>query len=116
MRFRSTALWIALLSLLALALSAWVKWRIVAMGLVIAIIFIPSGFGAVISEILRTRWGLLLNFPFLITLIWSRLLRVALPMFRDFPLSAAWLTLLGTSVICLLLLNHRIQARQVVRG
>ncbi len=110
-------LWIALLSLLALALSAWVKWRIVAMGLVIAIIYVPSGFGAVISEILRTRWGLLLNIPFLITLVWSRLLHVYLaPLFGNFPLGAAWLVLLGTSVICLLLLKQRIQARQVVRG
>ncbi len=109
-------LWIALLSLLALALSAWVRWRIVAMGLVVAIIFIPSGFGAAVSEILRTKWGLLLNTPYLIMLVWARLLRVSLPIFGDFPLSAAWLMLLGMSVVCLLLLNRRIQARQVVRG
>ncbi len=109
--------WIALLSLLALALSAWVRWRIVATGLVVAIIFIPAGFGAVVSEILSTKWGLLLNFPYLITLVWAQLLRVPLgPIFGNFPLSAAWLMLLSLSVVCLLLLNRRIQARQVVRG
>ncbi len=110
-------LWIALVSLLALALSAWVRWRIVAMGLVVGIIFVPAGFGAAVSEVLRTKWGLLLNVPYLITLVWSRLLHVSMPpLFGIFPLSAAWLMLLGVSGFCLLLLNRRIQARQVVHG
>lgn len=108
--------WIALLSLLALAMSAWVRWRIVATGLVLAIVFIPAGFGAVIMEVLRTRWGLLLNFPYLITLVWSRLLHTGPLMFRDVPVGAAWISLLAVCGISLLLLNKRIRACQVVRG
>lgn len=110
-------LWIALLSMLALAVSAWVRWRIVATGLMVALVFIPAGFGAVVSAVLRTPWGLVLNIPYMLTLVWSRLLRTPIGWRQEpLPLSAAWIALLGVCAICLLMLNKRILARQVVRG
>ncbi len=115
--FAGALIWIAVLAMFALAVSAWVRWRIVATGLMIALIFIPAGFGAVVSAILRTQWGLILNVPYVLTLIWSRLLRLPLQ-FRDgsIPLPAAWLALVAVCVLCLLMLNKRVLARQVVRG
>ncbi len=110
-------LWIALLSLMALAVSAWVRWRIVATGLMVALVFIPAGFGAVISAVLRTQWGLMLNLPYMLTLVWSRLLRTPIGWRSEpLPVSAAWLALLVVCGLCLLMLNKRILARQVVRG
>jgi ABC-2 type transport system permease protein len=110
-------IWIAVLSLLALAVSAWVRWRIVATGLMVALVFIPAGFGAVISAVLRTRWGLLLNVPYLVTTIWSHLLRAPKAWrMEDLPLGAAWLALIAVCALCLMMLNKRILARQVVRG
>lgn len=109
-------LWITLLSLLALATSAWVRWRIVATGLTVAIVLIPSGFGAVISAVLRTKWGLLLNVPYLVTRLWSSLLRTGQLMFNDIPPVAAWVVLLGVCGASLALLSKRVKARQVVRG
>jgi ABC-type transport system involved in multi-copper enzyme maturation permease subunit len=107
--------WIAVLSLLSLAVSAWVRWRIVATGLMVALVFIPAGFGAVVSAVLRTKWGFVLNVPYMVTLLWSRLLRA--PILQDgLPVSTAWISLLAVCGLCLLLLNKRIQARQVVRG
>lgn len=107
--------WIAVLSLLSLAVSAWVRWRIVATGLMVALVFIPAGFGAVVSAVLRTKWGFVLNVPYMVTLLWSRLLRA--PILQDgLPVSAAWISILAVCGLCLLLLNKRIQARQVVRG
>ena len=50
-------IWIAVLSLLALALSAWVRWRIVATGACSASSSWASAFGEVWSEVLRTSWG-----------------------------------------------------------
>lgn len=110
-----SVLWIAVLSLVALAISAYVRWRIVATGLMVAIIFIPAGFGAVMNAVLRTKWGMLLNVPYTVSLIWGDLFRVPLP-FQAVPVSAAWLSLLVVSVISLFLLHRQVQARQVVRG
>lgn len=108
--------WIAVLSLLSLAVSAWVRWRIVATGLMVALVFIPAGFGAVVSGVLRTPWGLVLNVPYMVTLVWAHLLRAPTMFRRELPLAAAWISLLAVCGLCLALLNKRILARQVVRG
>jgi ABC-2 type transport system permease protein len=113
--FMGATLWIGLLSLVALAVSAFVRWRIVATGLMVAVVLVPAGFGAVISAVLRTQWGLLFNAPYVMTVIWMNLLRVQ-SVFPMLPVSAAWITPLAACAICLFLLNRRIQARQVVRG
>ncbi len=109
-------IWIAVLALLALAVSAWVRWRIVATGLMMGLVFIPAGFGAVISGVLRTPWGLVLNVPYMLTMIWSHLLRAPVWRRETLPLSAAWISLIAVCTLCLMMLNKRILARQVVRG
>lgn len=110
-------IWIAVLSLLALAVSAWVRWRIVATGLMMAFIFIPAGFGAVVSGVLRTPWGLVLNIPYMLTILWAHLLRAPIGFHSEpLPVSAAWMSLVAVCALCLLMLNKRILARQVVRG
>jgi hypothetical protein len=48
-------IWIAFLSMLCLALSSWVKWRVVATGAIFAAVFVPSGVGAIVSAVLRTN-------------------------------------------------------------
>jgi ABC-2 type transport system permease protein len=115
--FFGSWLWIAVLALVAMAVSAWVKWRIIAINATIAILLVPAGFGAVISGVLHTRWGFLLNVPFLMTLIWTDLLRVPFPpAANSVPVPAAWLAMASTAALSLFLLHRRIQARQVVRG
>lgn len=108
-------LWIAVLSLVALAISAYVRWRIVATGLIVAVIFIPAGFGAVMNAVLRTKWGMLLNVPYTVSLIWGDLFRTPIPL-QAVPVSAAWMALIAVAAISLLLLHRQVQARQVVRG
>ena len=49
------------------------------------------------------------------TLIWTDLLRVPLPL-QAVPVPLAWAAMLGTAALSLILLTRRIQARQVVRG
>jgi ABC-type transport system involved in multi-copper enzyme maturation permease subunit len=113
-----SAIWISFLSLLGLALSSWVKWRVVAMGVIFAAVFVPAGIGAVVSAVLRTRWGLLLNVPVMMTNLWERLLGAPAPINGRFsvptPAIAAMLLLAG--LICFGMLNKRIRAREVVRG
>ena len=63
----------ALLSLLALAMSAWVQWRIAASALIVGIFFVAAGFGQAFNAVLRTYWGYLLNLSYLIKIVWEDL-------------------------------------------
>jgi ABC-type transport system involved in multi-copper enzyme maturation permease subunit len=116
--FAGCALWIGVLSLVSLAVSAWVRWRIVAIGLTVAVLLVPAGFGGVISAVLRTKWGFLFNVPYLMTLIWGDLLHRPMQAIlrENIPPFAAWTVLVAVCGASLLMLRHRIVARQVVRG
>jgi ABC-type transport system involved in multi-copper enzyme maturation permease subunit len=111
-------IWIALLTLLGLALSAWVRWRVVATGIIVAAVFVPAGIGAIVSGVLRTKWGFLLNIPIMMSSLWQRMLgapqvimeRISLPT----GAIATMLVLIGC--VCILMLHVRIRAREVVRG
>jgi ABC-type transport system involved in multi-copper enzyme maturation permease subunit len=113
-----SVIWIAFLSVLGLALSSWVKWRVVATGVIFAAVFVPAGIGAIFSAVLRTKWGLLLNVPVMMSDLWLRLLgtpdSISEKLSVPTPAIAAMLSL--ACVLCLLMLNRRIRAREVVRG
>jgi hypothetical protein len=111
-------LWIGLLTFLGLALSSWVKWRVVATGIIIAAVFVPAGVGGIITGILRTRWGFLLNVPVSMTQLWGRLLGTPEVMGPDLsiPSPAIVIMLVVVSLVCVAMLNARIRAREVVRG
>jgi ABC-type transport system involved in multi-copper enzyme maturation permease subunit len=113
-----SVIWIAFLSVLGLALSSWVKWRVVATGMIFAAVFIPAGVGAIVSAVLRTKWGFLLNLPYMISSLWQRLLGA--PEFinpdRSIPTGAIAAMLALACIVCLGMLNTRIRAREVVRG
>jgi hypothetical protein len=116
--FIGAMLWIALLSLVGLAVSAWVKWRIIATGAIFAVVFVPAGVGGIANAILRTRWGLLLNVPVVMSEIWQRLLGA--PAFMntrlELPNGAMAGALVVAGLMCVAVLNVRIRAREVVRG
>lgn len=59
--FTGFVIWILLVALVALACSAYVKWRIVAGALVLAFFFISSGVAEMLNKVLRVDWGVLLN-------------------------------------------------------
>jgi magnesium-transporting ATPase (P-type) len=114
-------LWIAVITLYSMALAVWVKWRIAATGLMFATFFLLPGLGEAVDAILRTHWGRLLNFPYVIGLVWSRLFRFTEIQRRGseydwIPVRAACATLLGMCAISLWLLNRRLKAREVERG
>lgn len=113
-----SVIWIALLSILGLALSSWVKWRVVATGIIFAAIFVPAGIGGIITAILRTHWGFLLNFPFIMTELWTRLLGApdTMRLDRELPIGAIVAMLLLVCAVSVAMLNARIRAREVVRG
>jgi len=111
-------IWIAFLSILSLALSSWVKWRVVATGIIFAAVFVPAGVGAIVSAVLRTKWGLLLNLPVMMSLLWRRMLGAPEIIRSDLSLPTQSIVLM-LAVACLLflaMLNARIRAREVVKG
>jgi ABC-type transport system involved in multi-copper enzyme maturation permease subunit len=113
-----SVIWISFLSLLGLALSSWVKWRVVATGAIFAAVFVPAGVGAIVSAVLRTRWGLLLNVPVMMTNLWQRLLGAPAPINErlSVPTLAIAAMLSLASIVCFGMLNKRVRAREVVRG
>jgi ABC-2 type transport system permease protein len=124
--FLGSWIWMLLLSLLALALSAWVKWKPMAGALLFGVFFVAGGFAGVIDVILRTRWGQLLNISHLIGAVWVSLFDQ--PMHRgsgavffrvgrgeDIPVWCCWIALLAICGFCLYLLGRKIRGAEVVR-
>ncbi len=123
--FLGSWIWILLLSLLALALSAWVKWKPLAGGLLFGVFFVAAGFGGAINAVMRTQWGNLLNLSHLIGTVWTSLFEQ--PMHRgsgavffrvhgnDVPTWACWISLLAICGFCLYLLSKKIRGAEVVR-
>lgn len=114
-------MWIAIVGLVALATSAWLKWRVAASALMLAFFFVGPGFGAAINATLGTNWGHFFDVLYNVKLIWVGLFRVPLSTAQGLqmlgiPLWAAWLSVGTTCGLSLLLLNRRLKAREVVRG
>jgi ABC-2 type transport system permease protein len=55
--FLTNFMWTILISLLALAISAWVRWRIVAGAMLLVIFFLGAGLAQAINAVLRTDAG-----------------------------------------------------------
>jgi ABC-2 type transport system permease protein len=125
--FAGSMICLLLLALLALVLSAWVRWRIVATGLYVGLFFVLAGLGEASNQILRTYWGNLLNPGYLVSTVWKDLFDVVVterqrrgqigdPTKLDIPVGYCWMVLLAAAGFCLLLLTRRLRAREVVRG
>ena len=129
----SSIVWILLLALLSQAISALVKWRVVASGALIGLFLIPSVFGAFVNEVFATGIGNLVSLGGLIRNVtaglfgtFDRLIQVR--RITDFdgtvlreivinqpPLWASWTMLFLLCVACLALLSWKVKAYEVVR-
>jgi ABC-2 type transport system permease protein len=109
----SSWIWILSISLLALALSAWVKWRIVAGGLILGVVFIGAGLGGTINTVLQIQQGYLLNLFALINIVWQDLLHDSGT--RSLPVGEAWFGILAFATGCFYLLMKKVKANEVVR-
>jgi len=106
-------IWIAILCLLAMALSAWVKWRFVAGALVLGVFFFGAGFGHAINAVMRTELGSLVDIGGMIATVWTGLFRIP-NQFSTSP-AEAWSALLVVCAICLLLLMRKVRAYEVTK-
>lgn len=124
--------WIIVLALLSQAVSAWVKWRVIASASLLAIFFIPSVVAVVINGLFATRYGNLISLSNIIDNIQNGLFRITSLDVNDFqqvrngrimrqviiaqpPMWTFWFMLLLTCLFCLWLLYTRVRAYEVVR-
>lgn len=124
---------ILFLALISQAISAVVKWRVVASATLLGLFFIPSVFGAVINEIFLTRWGNIISIGALLKNVTAGLFgtfvrTVTERRIADFdggilrevvttepPLWASWAALFVLCAICLAILSRKVKAYEVVR-
>ena len=111
--FLGLFLWDVVLSLIALALSAWVRWRIAAGALILGVYFAGAGLGAAFNAIVRTRYGTLIDIANVMGNIWYVMFRSDTVL--DYPVGYSWAALGVFSAICLWLLARRVKAFEVVK-
>jgi ABC-2 type transport system permease protein len=115
--FVGSWVWILVLSLLALAISAWVKWKPVARVTMLIVFFVFSGFAAALNEALDVWWGWMFSLWVTMQNVWAFLFGQHPQMDPDqsLPVWAACMTLAAGSLFCLWLLSRRVRAYEVVR-
>lgn len=104
--------WIVTLTLLVLALSAWIKWRVAASAALFAVFIIPLPIGGAIIEAFKTWRGFLFSVAAALDVVVKALFRVE----QEFKLAPAecWGTLIVTALICLWMLSRKLRAYEVV--
>lgn len=105
--------WIGILSLLAMALSAWVKWRVVAGALLLAVMFFGAGFAQAINAVMRTDAGHFFDVGYLMAAVWMSLFQVDAE--RAISAGQAGIAILVYCSVCLWLLMRKVRAYEVVR-
>jgi ABC-2 type transport system permease protein len=99
--------------MLAMALSAWVKWRVVAGALLLAVMFFGAGFAQAVNAVLRTDAGHYFDIGYLMASIWTRLFGSYLE--PAISAGKAWIAILVYCSICLWLLLRKVRAYEVIR-
>ncbi len=125
--------WILLLGLLSQTVSALLKWRIVASGAMLGIVFIPSVFASIVNFIFQTHWANIISLFGLMGNVTAGLFgtfdrvagRIQISDFDDNvvrevlllepPLWACWAALFLFCAVCLAVLHWKIKAYEVVR-
>lgn len=128
--FIGSVVWILLLALLSQAISALVKWRVIASATLLGLFFIPSVFGEVVNVIFQTRWGNLISLGALTRNVsaglfgtFERTTNVVTDVSGDVvsrvvlsepPLWTSWAVLFLVCAICLAILSAKVKAYEVV--
>lgn len=106
-------LWLLVLSLMAMASSAWVKWRVVAGAITLAFFFILSGVAGMIDQVFRVTWGRVFDPAWAVNRVWGAMLGVET---GDGPGVAASLSSLAMFVLLLVIvIERKLRPVEVVR-
>ncbi len=105
--------WTLLLSLIAVALSAWVKWKVVAGALILGVFGIGAGLAGIINSILGTDLGAMVDLSRIMYTIWSS--QFGIEVQSGIEPFEAWIGFFGVCVLCLILLERKIRPKEIVR-
>jgi ABC-2 type transport system permease protein len=106
--------WIVILTLLAVAFSAWIKWRMAASAALFAIFIIPTPIGFAIQGIFKTAIGHLINLSIVLAVIAGDLFRLNDAGSELFPAWQGWVSFVVYAAICLYMLWRKVRAYEVV--
>lgn len=106
-------LWVLTVSIFALAMSAWVRWKAVAGFGMMFLVLAGSLFGLMIASLFHTKYGFMVNLWLVIDRLVASLLG-AHPL-TQLPTVGAWISLIAFLALCLFLLERKLRAYQVVR-
>ncbi len=106
---------VLLTSLVALASSAWVKWRVVAGALVLGFFFVLAGAAEITNEIFRERVGSLMNPLYLMSRLWNGMMGIDEPRDGDPGLWACAMALLGFYGLMVWVLERKLRPVEVVK-
>ena len=127
-----SVVWILLLALISQAVSALVKWRVIASGVILAIFFIPSVFAEFFNLVFLTHWGHLMSLAGLMRNISAGLFGTFAEttttmrmegfdgtlrevVLTEPPLWLNWGMLFLVCAACLALLSRKVKAYEVVK-
>jgi len=134
--FLGFTVWIILLSLIALSVSAFLRWRVVASGAMLGLFFVPSAFGEIVNQLFLTRAGHLISLWATMNSIWRGLFglferqtgairgRISNPVYDkqyfdiallEPPLWVSWLVIGLVCVFCIWLLSRKVRAYEVIK-
>jgi hypothetical protein len=106
-------LWLLVLSLVAMASSAYVKWRIVAGAVSLAFFFILGGVSEMINQVFRVEWGHLLDPAWSVNRVWCTLLDVDPP--RGPGAGASTFALAVFVLLLVVVIERKLRPVEVVR-
>ena len=104
--------WLLVLSLVAMASSAYLKWRVVAGGVSLAFFFLLSGVAEMIDEVLRVDWGHIIDPAWTVNRIWCELLGVEAP--RGPGAAASILAVAVTVALLVLVIERKLRPVEIV--
>jgi ABC-2 type transport system permease protein len=105
--------WIIVISMLTLAISAWVRFKPVARGALFLIVFILAGFGSAVNGVTGTSYGDLIHLVRAINSVVMSLFGAPTP--SGLPVAFNWFTLAATTALSIWLINRKLRAHEVVR-
>lgn len=103
---------LSVLTLLALAMSALVRWRIVAGALILAVFAIGKGFAAMIDSVMRTTSGDYIDLQHLIATVSNDLFQVN-NFNEGISVASAWIALIVICALLLWILNRKLRVCEV---
>lgn len=114
--FFGSWLLIVILALIALAVSALVKWKPLAGAVIFAVFAGGAPFGLAVNEILDIGWGRLLDVNYLVQTAWSWMMGTKVESeIGDLPPWSAFVMLGLVAALCLAILRRRVRAYEVVK-